>query len=68
MRNEIKQQYKDRQKQKYKEDNPDEYDEDDAWGDVRKAKEVIERYNEDVRENSSPQQQQMMEDPWSFDK
>ena len=50
MRDQMKQQYKDRQNQKYKDENPDEYDEDDAWGDVRKAKEVIERYNEDVQE------------------
>jgi hypothetical protein len=50
MREQMKQQYKDRQNQKYADEHPDEYNEDDAWGDVRKAKEVIERYNEGVIE------------------
>jgi hypothetical protein len=55
MREELKQEYKERAKAKYQMDNPDEYDEDDAWGDVRKAKQAIEKYEHDVIEsNSSP--------------
>ena len=48
----MKSQYKERKKQKFQQDNPDEYDEDDAWGDVRKAKQAIEKYNDDVRDSS----------------
>jgi hypothetical protein len=59
MKDQMKEEYRQRQKDKYK--GEDEYDEDDAWGDVRKAKQVIEKYNEDM--GGSPQK----EDPnWNF--
>ena len=31
-------------KRKWKEENPDEYDEDDAWGDVKRARDNIQKY------------------------